>query len=279
MFLVMRCPPDKPRTVSGPGNWEGFLHEPEEVGVHDSVAGIRRSREILVELAALNIPIAIELLDARRTQYFDDLLSMSWTGARAVEYGALRRQASGLSWPVAFKNRTDGDLKAAFDAIQSANQPNYYDGMDEDGDTIVVDGAGNPNACLIMRGSGTAAGRNFDRTHVEAAQRRLRERKLLDYVLVDSAHGNSLDDKGKKDPRRQLHVFESTLVQRLEGNLRLGAMIEAYLKEGRQDVVPGTRLTSLPYDISPTDPTISIGQFTDLILLAHERLQTKAVAA
>lgn len=281
MFLIMRSPPDKPRTISKSGQWEGMLHEPFIVGSHDPVVGIRRTREILRDIADMGIPLAIELLDTRRTQYVDDLLALSWTGARAVEYGALRRQASGLSWPVGFKNRTDGALKPAYDAIESANHANYFDGMSKKtGQTTVEMGTGNPSAFLILRGSERAAGRNHDAEHVESAQKHLRERKLLDFVVVDSAHGNSLDDTGKKDHRRQLTVFQSTLDQRLAGNARVGAMVEAYLKEGRQDVLPGTTLASLPYDISPTDPTISIGQFEALVLDAHAQLlAAKARAA
>lgn len=281
MFLIMRSPPDKPRTISKSGQWEGMLHEPNVVGTHDPVVGIRRTREILRDIADMGIPLAIELLDTRRTQYVDDILSLSWTGARAVEYGALRRQASGLSWPTGFKNRTDGTLKPAYDAIESANHANYFDGMNkETGQTTVEVGTGNPNAFLIMRGSEQTGGRNYYAGFVEAAQKDLRERKLLDFVVVDSAHGNSLDDKGKKDHRRQLVVFESILEQRLRGgNTRIGAMVEAYLKEGKQDVLPGTELASLPYDISPTDPTISISQFETLVLDAHAQLPSAEAKA
>lgn len=280
MLMIMRSPPDKPRTISKAGQWEGMLHEPKLVGIRDPNLGIALTREILREIVKMDIGVAIELLDSRRTQYFDDLLSFSWTGARAVEYGALRRQASGLSWPVAFKNRTDGALKPALDAIESANHENYFDGMNKaTGRTTVENGTGNPHATLIMRGGERASARNFDRESVEAAQKGLRGRKLLDYVLVDSAHGNSLDDTGKKDHRLQLSVFESTLSQWLGGNNRVGAMIEAYLQEGKQEILPGTDLSSLPYDVSPTDPTISWYQFETTVIEACRRISAHRLAA
>ncbi len=272
MFLVMRAPPDKPRTVSKAGQWEGLIHEPVSVGEHDSVTGIKTAREILLGIANLGVPVAIEFLDNRRPQFFDDIIAHSWTGARTNQTGGLRRQNCGLSWPVSIKNGTSGDLKSAFDAIESANSPNYFDGMDEHGSTVVVDGTGNPDACLIMRGGESHAARNFDRASVEKAQKCLRTRNLLDYVVVDCAHGNSLDESGKKDQKLQPSVFDSTLSQWLMGNTRVGAMIEAYLQEGRQDVLPGTVLADLPYDISPTDPTISLQQFRDLVLGSHEKI-------
>lgn len=279
MLLVMRCPPDKPRTVSKAGQWEGLLHEPLVVGQHDAVTGIKTARRILLEVAKLGVPVAIELLDNRRPQFFDDILVQSWTGARTNQNGGLRRQNSGLSWPVAIKNGTTGDLKSALDAIESANNPNYFDGMDEHGSTVVVDGLGNPDACLILRGGERASARNFDRDSVNEAHDRLRNRGLLDYVLIDSAHGNSLDDSGKKDHNRQLEVLASTIDQRLRGDRRIGAMIEAYLQAGRQDVRPGTELDSLHYDVSPTDPTISLGQFETAVLEAHAKLKAAAARA
>jgi len=272
MLLVMRAPPDKPRTKSTPDQWEGLIHEAFEVGKHDSVAGIRLTRKILLEVAKLGVPVAIEFLDNRRPRYFNDIMTFSWTGARTNQNGGLRRQNCGLNWPVAIKNGNTGELKSALDAIDSANHPNYFDAINDFGNMVNVDAVGNPDACLIMRGGETYAARNFNFESVQKAQRCLRDRALLDYVIIDSAHGNSLNEHGQKDHMLQLEVFDSTLAQWLAGNKKVGGMVEAYLKAGNQKTGLGTVLAELPYDRSPTDPTISLDQLTALVLGAHEKI-------
>lgn len=271
MELVLRAPPAKPRTVSKAGQWEGLMHEPGAVARYEPNEGIRIAREILRDIARMDIPLAIELLDTKRTAYFDDLLSLSWTGARTVESSDLRRQASGMPWPVGFKNRTDGAIKPAVDAIESASGKNFFDSVDRDsGKTVVEMSEGNSDAFLILRGGEKAP--NYSATDIEAAQKMLRERDLNEFIVVDSAHGNSADEKGMRTHKRQIPVFESTLSIWRAGNKKLGAMMEVYLKEGKQDVQPGTVLDSLDYALSPTDPCVGWDDFEALVRRSFDSL-------
>lgn len=261
--LVLRAPPAKPRTVSKAGQWEGLVHEPHEVAKYEPNEGLRVSREILRDIVALDIPVAIELLDTKRTAYFEDLLSLTWTGARTIENSDLRRQSSGMPWPVGFKNRTDGAIKPAVDAIESASGENFYDATEyTNGKTEVRLSDGNMDSFLILRGGEKIT--RYSAADVEESTKLLRERGLCEFIIIDSAHGNSADEKGVRTFKRQSVVFRSTF-DLWKAGARVGAMMEVYLKEGKQSVSAGAKLDDLAYDVSPTDDCVGWDEFEALI--------------
>lgn len=53
---------------------------------------------------------------------------MSWgaIGARTTESQLHRELASGVSFPVGFKNGTDGSVQIAVDAMRSASNPHAF---------------------------------------------------------------------------------------------------------------------------------------------------------
>ena len=59
-FLVMRVYIEKPRTLSG---WKGLLYDPHLDGSHDLRTGIYWSRQLLLHLAELEVPAAVEFLE------------------------------------------------------------------------------------------------------------------------------------------------------------------------------------------------------------------------
>lgn len=65
----------------------------------------------------MGMPLASECLDTISPQFLADLLSLGAIGARTTESQLHRELASGLSFPVGFKNGTDGSLEVAVDAI------------------------------------------------------------------------------------------------------------------------------------------------------------------
>ncbi len=123
LLLVMRVYFEKPRTVTG---WKGLINDPDRDGSYEINRGLRLARQLLVEVTALGLPVATEFLDTTLGQYYADLVSWGAIGARTVESQIHRELASGLSMPVGFKNRTDGDLQVAVDAIRSARQPHWF---------------------------------------------------------------------------------------------------------------------------------------------------------
>lgn len=73
IFMVMRVFLEKPRTQFG---WKGFLYDPLLDGSYDIEKGIIASRKLLLELAALKVPVATEFLDPLLSPYTQDLISL-----------------------------------------------------------------------------------------------------------------------------------------------------------------------------------------------------------
>ena len=152
MELVMRVYFEKPRTTIG---WKGLINDPHLDGSYDIDTGLKRARQLLLELAALGLPTATEFLDPIIPQYIDDLVTWAAIGARTTESQTHREMASGLSMPVGFKNGTDGSLQIALDAMISARSPHSFLGIDQDGVTSIIRTTGNTIGHVVLkRGSG-----------------------------------------------------------------------------------------------------------------------------
>jgi hypothetical protein len=114
LLLVMRVYFEKPRTVIG---WKGLINDPGLDGSFQINKGLRLARKLMLDVTGLGLPVATEFLDTILGQYYADLVSWGAIGARTVESQVHRELASGLSMPVGFKNRTDGNVQVAVDAI------------------------------------------------------------------------------------------------------------------------------------------------------------------
>ena len=114
LLIVMRAYLEKPRTTVG---WKGLINDPDINNSFNINKGLKVSRQLFVDLTSMGIPIASELLDTISPQFLADLLSVGAIGARTTESQLHRELSSGLSFPVGFKNGTDGGLDVAIDAI------------------------------------------------------------------------------------------------------------------------------------------------------------------
>ena len=245
IFIVMRVYFEKPRTVVG---WKGLINDPDLDGSYRINKGLRLARALLADLADLGLPAATEFLDTTLGQFFADLVSWGAIGARTVESQVHRELASGLSMPVGFKNRTDGNVQVAVEAILAARERHLFPSLTKEGAPAIFETTGNPYGHLVLRG-GTVTGPNFGSEAVAAALAGLRAANLPEVVMIDCSHGNS-----EKRPERQLEVIEDVLAQRLAGQSALKAlMIESHLVGGRQE--PGAG--ALTYGQSITDACLA----------------------
>jgi 3-deoxy-7-phosphoheptulonate synthase len=253
--VLMRVYFEKPRTTIG---WKGLIHDPRLDGSRDMETGVRRARELLIEIVRLGLPVATEFLDPLVPQYISDLVAWAAIGARTTESQTHRELASGLSMPVGFKNGTDGELQTALDAMKSARAPHSFLGIDQDGFTSVVHSTGNPLGHLVVRGG---RGRtNFDPESVADAARRLAKAGLPPTVMVDCSHANS----GKEHTRQEI-VWDSVLAQRRQDPASpiIGVMLESNLEAGQQDVPEN--IADLKYGVSITDACIGWKQTESLL--------------
>lgn len=245
VFIAMRVYFEKPRTIVG---WKGLINDPDLDGSYHINKGLRLARQLLADLAEMGLPAGTEFLDTTFGQFYADLVSWGAIGARTVESQVHRELASGLSMPVGFKNRTDGNVQVAVEAILAARERHLFPSLTKEGAPAIFETTGNPYSHLVLRG-GSATGPNFEREAVNAALAQLRAAKLAEALMVDCSHGNSA-----KRPERQLDVIDDVLAQRRSGQAALKAlMIESHLIGGRQE--PGT--SPLTYGQSITDACLA----------------------
>ncbi|HSI57395.1 MAG TPA: 3-deoxy-7-phosphoheptulonate synthase [Ideonella sp.] len=232
LLVVMRVYFEKPRTTVG---WKGYINDPRLDGSFRINEGLRRARQLLLDVAALGLPAGTEFLDLLSPQYIADLVSWGAIGARTTESQSHRQLASGLSCPVGFKNGTDGSVKVAADAILAAQAPHAFMGMTKMGQAAIFETRGNADCHVILRGGKTP---NYSATDVDAACAVLRAAGQREQVMIDFSHANAA-----KQHRRQLEVGHDVAQRLAAGERRItGVMIESHLEEGRQDLLPGQPL-------------------------------------
>jgi 3-deoxy-7-phosphoheptulonate synthase len=263
--IVMRVYFEKPRTTTG---WKGLINDPHLDESYDINTGLRLARKLLLDLAAMGMPSATELLDPIIPQYIADVVAWSAIGARTTESQTHREMASGLSMPVGFKNGTDGNLMVAINAILSASHRHHFLGIDTQGLASIIGTTGNPDCHLVMRGG--SDGPNYAATHLEQAAASLAKHNLATRVMVDCSHGNT-----EKDYKRQPVVL-ADLAAQLKANCPhlLGVMIESHLVEGSQKIPAD--LNQLTYGQSITDACVNFETTTEMLRTLAQAVRAKS---
>ena len=180
----MRAYLEKPRTTVG---WKGLINDPDLNDTFNINKGLQISRQLFADITEIGMPVATELLDTISPQYFDDLISLGAIGARTTESQLHRELASGVSFPVGFKNGTDGGTKVAISAIGAAAGRHHFIGVTKQGLAAIAHTLGNQNCFVILRGG--TQGTNYDADSVAAAKKSLRAAKQRPVVVIDCSHG------------------------------------------------------------------------------------------
>ena len=242
--IVMRVYFEKPRTTVG---WKGLINDPYLDESYRIDEGLRIARQLLIDINRLGVPAASEFLDVISPQYIGDLISWGAIGARTTESQVHRELASGLSAPIGFKNGTDGNIRIATDAIQSASRGHHFLSVHKNGQVAIVRTNGNQDCHVILRGGKTP---NYDAASVAAACKELEAAKLPATLMVDCSHANS-----SKQHEKQLDVARDVAAQVAGGSRSVfGLMIESHLTAGAQKFTPGKDDPSaLEYGKSITD--------------------------
>lgn len=249
IFIVMRVFLEKPRTQFG---WKGFLYDPLLDGSYEIERGLHASRELLLKLVQLGVPIATEFLDTVLPAYTQDLVTWGIVGARTSPSQIHRQMASHLPMPMGFKNETDGTVDNAICGALAARHPQASIGIDGEGKISSIKTSGNPYTHVILRGSQTSS--NYDHLSIHEAIQKQRLYSLNSRLIIDCAHGNS-----QKDPKKQQLAFCDVLEQIEEGNnLIMGMMLESHLQGGNA--------------LSITDSCLDWKTTEELILWAYQSL-------
>ena len=225
--VAMRVYFEKPRTTTG---WKGMINDPHLDGSGDVDTGLRTARALLLEVLDLGLPVGCEFLDPITPQYISDTVAWGAIGARTTESQIHRQLGSGLSMPVGFKNRTDGNVQVAVDAVRAAAAKHAFAGVDPSGTPAILHTSGNPDGHVILRGGRGEP--NHTPAGVKGALEKLRHAGLPERVVVDASHDNS----GKRHERQPAVAAEIGEQVAAGSRAIVGVMLESFLAAGRQDL-------------------------------------------
>ena len=262
IFIIMRVYFEKPRTIIG---WKGLINDPDLDGSHQISKGLGIARQLFCSITAVELPIASEMLDPITPEYLSDIISWGAIGARTTESQTHREMASGLSFPVGFKNGTDGGLKVATDAMAAACRPHSFLGINNDGKSSIVQTSGNPDVHIVLRGGNDAP--NYHADDISSTSELLKKNNLPAAIMVDCSHANSY-----KDHNKQVDVLNDIMIQVKDnpGSIA-GVMIESNLEAGNQSIPEN--LKDLKYGVSVTDKCVDWKTTEKVLRDAAERLK------
>jgi 3-deoxy-7-phosphoheptulonate synthase len=261
LLLVMRVYFEKPRTTIG---WKGLINDPDINGSHQISKGLGVARGLLCAITDLGLAVAGEMLDPITPQYLAELVSWGAIGARTTESQTHREMASGLSFPVGFKNGTDGNLQIAIDAMGAARHPHSFIGINNEGRSAIVQTNGNLDVHIVLRGGNDKP--NYFPEDIARTEELLARAGLNPAIMIDCSHANSY-----KNHERQEEVLVQVIRQVTEGNRSIRAlMIESNLAAGNQGI-PGN-LADLKYGVSITDKCVDWNTTERMLRHAHSEL-------
>lgn len=175
---------------------------------------------------------------------------MGAIGARTTELQLHRELASGLSFPVGFKNATDGTVKTAVDSLKSMRAQHHFMGTTKQGLNAITTTKGNDDGYVILRGE--SRGTNYDSESVKATRELLRSKGERDVPMIDCSHGKHSSwtismqytnfDKGNSQKN---HLNQPKVLKVIEDQLRqgedsiIGVMVESNIRDGNQKSAPG----------------------------------------
>ncbi len=253
LFIVMRAYFEKPRTIVG---WKGLISDPDLDGTFNINRGLQLARKLLLDLNQLGVPAGTEFLDPIISHYLSDLITWAAIGARTTESQIHRELASGLPMPVGFKNSTDGNMKIAVDAVDTARREHHHLSINQQGSVDFTMTSGNPDCHIILRGANDKT--NYTAADVHAAAELLSATKLMPRLIVDCSHGNSM-----KHYQNQNIAAHSIAAQIKQGTQAIcGVMIESNLVAGNQQLIKNN---ALRYGQSITDECLAWEQTVPLL--------------
>jgi 3-deoxy-7-phosphoheptulonate synthase len=256
--LVMRVYIQKPRTVKG---WMGAVNQPDPLLPPDIEQGIYYARDMMVRVVEMGLPIADEALFIHNAAGFVELLSWVAIGARSSEDAEHRIFASSMDCAVGIKNPTSGSIKIGINGVVAAHHPHVavFDGY-------AIETTGNPYAHLVLRGG--ALGPNYAKEYIEEVISAAKESGVTHpAVIIDASHDNSIVD-GKKNYQAQANVVREIMQNKAQYpeiySIVKGFMLESFIKEGRQDALPGKEIDL--GGLSITDACLGFEKTEELLL-------------
>ena len=264
MEILMRLFFEKSRTNLG---WPGLIIDPHLNGTNDMNYGVELARKLILEITAMGVPVATEVLDTITPNYYMGLVTWGALGARSAENPLQRKLASSLSCSIGAKNGTEGNFNIAIDALTTIKHPHIFPGTTSHGQTAAVISKGKPDCHIVLRGGKN--GPNYDEESIAEVVAELEKAGHPAVVGIDFSHGNS-----DKDYKKQIIVATSTADQIEHGNTSIILISgESNLEEGKQELVVGKPLKR---GLSITDGCAGLEETEEWIERSHRAMGRRA---
>ena len=272
LFIVMRTYFEKPRTNIG---WKGLINDPDLNESYNVNKGLYLARSLLLFNANLELPSAYEVLDTITPQYICDLISWGAIGARTTESQVHRQIVSGLSFPVGFKNGTNGNIEIASEAMLSSKNSHCFMGITNEGNATICKTIGNDDTHIILRGGSNAP--NYFKESVLMAENSLIKKNLKRNIMIDCSHGNSR--KNYKNQKDVSQYICDRYKEKIYYENVIGIMIESNINEGKQSLPDNVSSfnekelkENLAYGVSITDCCVNLKETEEILQLFYESL-------
>ena len=220
----------------------------------DIAKGIALCRQMMISCIKAGLPVADELLYPELYQYFDDLVSYSFVGARSSEDSLHRAFASSLDVCCGVKNSTDGDVDKLLQSLQAISLPTVFPHSG-----CQMETSGCKFAHVVLRG-GSLDGKylsNIDKSSVAKLKQGLQSLGLNDFVMADLSHANS-----QKVAQNQIDNAKMAI---LDENIN-GIMMESYLSDGSDGNT---------YGVSKTDQCLGFDDTAELLLMLNKQFEQR----
>jgi 3-deoxy-7-phosphoheptulonate synthase len=258
--IVMRVYIQKPRTTKG---WTGPINQPNPCSNPDIETGMKYTRDMMIKVIEMGLPIADEALFTHNARGFLELLSWVAIGARSSEDQEHRVFASAINCAVGLKNPTHGSLSIAVNSVVAAQHTHVavLDGYE-------IQTHGNPHAHVVLRGANNAP--NYSTEHLIQIKNHMDTHQVLNpSIIIDASHDNCLIN-GKKDPTLQDQIIFD-IIKNIQDKPELktlvkGFMVESYLKEGNQKIDEQHPEKIDLNGLSITDPCLGWERSEDMLL-------------
>lgn len=262
--IVMRVYPHKPRTTIG---WHGSLLQPDIFSEVNINQGLAYTRQMMLDVIKLDLPIAAEVLNLNLHEYLADLLSWVAIGARSSENQEHRIYASSLDIPVGLKNPTHGDLEIAMNSITAAQHSHSMVHNNSQFSTF-----GNKYSHLVLRGGNKQS--NFSKSELTKIKNLYADKQLYNpAVIIDVSHDNSIFNNVKDYKKQPINIHKILNNLKYEKDLsRLikGFMVESFIKDGNQEININCQDDINLEGLSLTDPCIGWDETEKLIYNIYE---------
>ena len=249
ILVVARIYTAKPHS-DGDGYLGLAFHE-NDVELPNLNKGLYRCRQMMLSCLDVGLPIADELLFCQHYDYFDDLVSYWFLGARSSTDTYHRSFASGLNTVVGVKNAVDGNLLQTVQSLYAISRPKVF----LQGDSQ-VETDGNQLVHAVLRGYSVndKMFANFDDQTVSKCKSYVKQFGLNPFIMVDVSHANS-NKVANNQIKNALAVVKNKDVN--------GLMLESYLFGGCK---------TNAFGVSKTDDCISFKETEQLILQLFEAM-------